>query len=279
MGGLLDFDTALQYSLEIRKSFVVFGGRVEEILEKCGGELYVQDAGVQGDDAQGDDAQGNDAQRADAQADRGCFVVEDLRDSKFQAALVREMRRYPKRIYIALVRDDTKMDLWLKHRFWLACVAGAGTGAGAALPRDQKSEPRDLAPVHVAPALRRYLLDVLVHVRTHRLADRARAGGVDSHVPQHVLDLARCLARSSARRASALYTTPATLRSSMLYTLPWHVLTALPDANDAPTATLCEALRLARLADSKAETPSGPDSLWLPTLVVRDSIRHVVPPA
>ena len=74
--------------------------------------------------------------------------------------------------------------------------------------------------VYIHYTIRRYILDIIIHIRMHRLCRSSQSGGAHSNSLQDMILLSRWLAFKSGSR----FVTPEIIQEASLQYFPWHLL-------------------------------------------------------
>ncbi|AAS50740.2 ABL031Wp [Eremothecium gossypii ATCC 10895] len=163
------------------------------------------------------------------------------------------------------------MTNFLRRQFWFA-TRGPKRACGALrLPK------RAAFTVH--PAVHRYVLDVLVHIRMHRLLDHSQAGGASSSSAEDVLDLCRWLC--SANHPEKTFVTPDDVQQACAWYFPMHLdVIRLPQQEASvlygTSMKFAEDL-LIGLRTFLKKTGTVDNPLLLETLIVQEVLGKVVP--
>lgn len=190
-----------------------------------------------------------------------------------------------------LVRD------WLRHKFWLAgSMPGEETGScdsarSASNNSSSSSDSSDLAEtvesirlkndfseVHMEPSVRRYILDIMVHLRMHRLSYHAKGGGVQ----KAALDSMILLCQLVSYDRGFAYVTPNVVKEVSFLYFPVH-LSLIHSATRDTSRLYGSSYRLiqefldnvAKVKAHEADKLGNP--LFLEYLVVHDVLGKIVP--
>lgn len=170
---------------------------------------------------------------------------------------------------------------WLKHRFWIACfepnqnevVATKTNNTGDALNITYMD-------VNVHPSVRRYILDIMVHLRMHRLVDITKGGGVHTGSLKDVITLSKLISMDKFKKS---FVTPEHVKMACTWYFPMHLELVRSSSMDVTVLygskpNLVDGIleKIAHLKLIKSNDLQNP--LFLETLAVKDVIKKVVPP-
>ncbi|CAR29904.1 hypothetical protein ZYGR_0AD05940 [Zygosaccharomyces rouxii] len=184
-------------------------------------------------------------------------------------------------IELALSSRITSED-WLKHKFWFACYEPDENEVFSpligALP--ESLEKAQYTDVHANRSIHRYILDVMIHLRMHKLLDTTKGGGIHTSALRDVLALSQLLALYRFNKA---FVTPEHVKLACIWYFPLHVEFLKGSAMDTSVLygsrpELVDGL-LKCIADVKlSNTVETENPLFLETIVVQDVLNKVVPP-
>lgn len=227
----------------------------------------------------------------------------DSLDRDQQNLLVKNMNGNPHRIYIGMIawksishnnvaRDlDTRDTLsssvklrdWLKHRFWLSFSERPEPIPPS--PMQSKSQVENYLSIdgHVTckPAIRRYILDIMVHLRMHRMLDITKGGGVHTGSLEDVVQLAKLL---SYKKYNKNFVIPEHVKLACQWYFPSHLELVRDSSMDVSVLygskpEMVDGF-LDKIAQLKlAQSSMAHNPLFLEALIVRDVLKRVVPPA
>lgn len=244
-------------------------------------------------------------QEADTQAHREVNIVPkiDSLDRAQQKDLVVDMAAHPHRVYIGMVpwkavthnsgaRDllpkdilasSIKLQDWLKHRFWLSFSESPELITPSPTQLETPVEPfRDFgAHVTCRPVIRRYVLDIMVHLRMHRMLDITKGGGVHAGSLNDVVQLAKLL---SFDRFNKNFVTPEHVKLACQWYFPLHLELVRDSSMDVSVLYGSKPDMVDGFLDKIAQLKLAQSSmahypLFLEALIVRDVLKKVVPPA
>ncbi|CAI4044670.1 Mtc2p SKDI_11G1170 [Saccharomyces kudriavzevii IFO 1802] len=193
---------------------------------------------------------------------------------------------------------------WLKHKFWFACAppyldfesssesnmsTRANTGDGATTKEEGQgsegkrsvvlNEEANLDDVFVGSNVRRYILDIMVHLRTHRLTYNARAGGVYTNSLDNMILLSRLIGLHSGK----MFVSPSHIKEASMWYFPMHLELVQRSSMDSSLlygsdpSLVDEMLeKLAKIKHEEVNEFENP--LFLESLVVKNVLSKVVPP-
>ncbi|QHS74497.1 Mtc2p [Saccharomyces paradoxus] len=192
---------------------------------------------------------------------------------------------------------------WLKHKFWFACAppyldfesstessihTRADSGAGIAREEEQEPEGKksvilneeaNLNDIFVGSTVKRYILDIMVHLRTHRLTYNAKAGGVYTNSLDDVVLLSRLIGLHSGK----MFVSPSHVKEASKWYFPMHLELVQRSSMDSSLLygsdpSLVDEM-LEKLAKIKYEEVNEFENpLFLESLVVKNVLSKVVPP-
>ncbi|KAL3234852.1 Maintenance of telomere capping protein 2 [Nakaseomyces bracarensis] len=133
--------------------------------------------------------------------------------------------------------------------------------------------------IHIQASLRRYLLDIMVHIRTHRLSFNARGGGVHKNSYSDIIILSRLIAIRDNRK----FVTPQHVRLASMWYFPSQ-LSIIDDSmkdnsilyGSKPELVRELMKRLVFVRNKKIVEMNNP--LFIEALIVRNAIKKIVPP-
>lgn len=166
---------------------------------------------------------------------------------------------------------------YLRHQFWFAC----GMNSGEALSLDLSllpSIPDLVDQIHVHHSIRRYVLDIIVHLRMHRLSRASHAGGVHTRSLQDMVLLCKWVAYLKGYT----FVTPEMVQTAAKQYFPWHLQLIEESKHDASTMYGSQPELVDELIDrfSKFGVKSGEEfgnPLFKELLVVENVLSKVVP--
>lgn len=184
-------------------------------------------------------------------------------------------------IELALSSRITSED-WLKHKFWFACCEPNENELFSPLMEATPESPAELqyTDVHVNRSIHRYILDVMIHLRMHKLVDTTKGGGVHTSALRDVLALSQLIA---LYRFKKRFVTPEHVKLACTWYFPLHIEILKASTMDASVLygsrpELVEGM-LKCIADVKlSKTVETENPLFLETVVVQDVLNKVVPP-
>lgn len=219
-------------------------------------------------------------------------------DQHQQARLVEEMTRCKNLVVIAMIpwethSQDSARDLdvdqalksavslrdWLRHRFWLACY---DVHTGHSIPRPTEVEPFTSIDSQVSckDSIRRYILDILIHLRMHRMLDITKGGGAHTGSLHDIVALAKLL---SYYKFAKRFVTPEHVKTACVWYFPLHLELVRNSSMDIsilygskPGMVDGFLQKIAQLKAAQSDMAHNP--LFLETLIVKDVLRKVVPP-
>ncbi|QLL30596.1 hypothetical protein HG536_0A04140 [Torulaspora globosa] len=177
------------------------------------------------------------------------------------------------------LRSSINLRDWLKHRFWLACY---DLHRSHSIPspieiEDFKAIDAQVCCKHL---IRRYILDIIVHIRMHRLLDITKGGGAHTGSLHDIEALAKLI---SYYKFAKKFVTPDHVKMACIWYFPLHlelVRNASMDISvlygSRPDMVDGFLEKIAQLKVAQSNMAQNP--LFLETLVVKDVLKKVVPP-
>lgn len=239
-----------------------------------------------------------------ASAQNELYIVPniDSLDKRQQFQLVDNMAAHPNRIYIGMIswqaishtdaaRDldpqDTlsssvKLQDWLKHRFWLSFYERPEPIPPSPIHHESTIKPYSSIDSQVTckPAIQRYILDIMVHLRMHRMLNITKGGGVHTNSLRDLVQLAKLI---SYNKANKQFVTPEHIKIACQWYLPVHLELVRDSSMDVSVLygskpDMVDGF-LERIAQLKlAQSSMAHNPLFLETLIVRDVLKRVIPP-
>jgi len=201
----------------------------------------------------------------------------------------------------------TVMD-WLKHKFWIAgsmpdeslnlehrnipgtTVSNDNTATtdvddddddeDADIPETIESIQikNDFSEVHIEPSVRRYILDIMIHLRMHRLAYHSKGGGIIRDALDSMILLCKLYSYDQGKN----YVTPNVVKQMSFIYFPMH-LVLINSARRDPSRLYGSDYKLIQefldnVSKVKMEMSAKLDNpLFLEYLVVENTINKIVP--
>lgn len=172
---------------------------------------------------------------------------------------------------------------WLKHKFWFACCEPDENELFSPLLDASLPEPLGeirYTDVHCNMSLHRYILDIMVHLRMHKLVDTTKGGGVHTAALNDVMVLSRLIALYNFKKR---FVTPDHVKLACVWYFPLHL--EILKGSEMDTSVLYGSRpelvdgMLKCIADVKlSKTVETENPLFLETIVVQDVLNKVVPP-
>ncbi|SCV01479.1 LAME_0G16468g1_1 [Lachancea meyersii CBS 8951] len=171
------------------------------------------------------------------------------------------------------------MTAYLKRQFWFACHEPRPQDLVELSELELPSLRSTLRQIHVHQSIRRYVLDIVVHLRVHRFSKQASGGGCSAHALGDMLELCQTLALAQERT----FVVPDLVKLAAQWYFPFHIEViqdprheiSLQFGSDPDlVAQVLEKLRNFSLHRSR-ETQYP---LYFQFMVLRDVLRIVVPP-
>ncbi|CCK68313.1 Mtc2p KNAG_0A06560 [Huiozyma naganishii CBS 8797] len=216
-------------------------------------------------------------------------------ETESRAGTKRDSSKVP---YEKHLQSKLKINDWLRHKFWFACSMPKSDSINSSLSSGYFSEAESLtdmgakdivrkqrigdlgySEVHIEPSLRRYVLDVMVHLRIHRLTVHGKGGGVHTGCLEDILTLAQLMCLDDNKE----FVTPREIKQAMRWYFPVHLMLITNPLLDtsilygSKIRLIDEFLsKVARMKQQKSLELENP--LILESLVVQDVLSKVVPP-
>ncbi|SCW02492.1 LAFE_0F07624g1_1 [Lachancea fermentati] len=172
------------------------------------------------------------------------------------------------------------MTAYLKRQFWFAC-AEPQPGSQDVLSIDEASLARyraALAEVFVHPSVRRYVLDLIIHIRVHRLAKQATGGGCSTNALKDMLAVCQVLALLQGKS----FVIPDIVKTASMWYFPFHIDLIEDPADEIslqygsdPALVADLVHKLQNFSLSKSVETNYP--LYFQFMVLRDVLSNVIP--
>ncbi|CCF57971.1 hypothetical protein KAFR_0D03230 [Kazachstania africana CBS 2517] len=197
-----------------------------------------------------------------------------------------------------LVRSIFQVENTLRQKFWLCCSLSQFTNEGYSdgssgyaseweslydepviSEKTQEKSSAKLEDVYVQSSIRRYILDIMVHIRMHRLAYNAKGGGAHTRSLADVLLLSKLISRDCKRA----FVTPKEVKAAAVWYFPMHI--CLISRASMDTSILYGSRKelvqqflekIVQVKNIKQRELNNP--LFLEYLVVKDVLTKIVPP-
>ncbi|SMN18871.1 similar to Saccharomyces cerevisiae YKL098W MTC2 Protein of unknown function [Maudiozyma saulgeensis] len=184
---------------------------------------------------------------------------------------------------------------WLKHKFWIAGsmpdesftstnnnISGTNdeNDVDDDIPETIESVriKNDFSEVHIEPSVRRYILDIMVHLRMHRLAYHSKGGGIIKDALDSMILLCKLYSYDQGKN----YVTPNIVKEMSFIYFPMH-LVLINSARRDPSRLYGSDYKLIQefldnISKVKMEMSSKLDNpLFLEYLVVENTLNKIVP--
>lgn len=175
--------------------------------------------------------------------------------------------------------EDCGLVTFLKNKFWFACSAPDLSLKPQRTDLEHIVQCRKkVQNVTIHPSIRRYVLDIIVHIRMHRLSRQASGGGASTASLRDVLDLCQMLSFKDKRD----FVIPESVKLACQWYFPMHMdligesseeISLLYGSNPILVQELVEKLK--KFSIKKGEDTNNP--LFLQLLVVQNVLDTVVP--
>ena len=231
-------------------------------------------------------------------APKSQYAKQDCRSS----AMIPTVRQAPKHIFIgvlkyqkahteensgedsATAKGSPKMQDWLRKSFWLASTTPVGGNSPIAA-----MGPYDRVNIH--PRLRRYIYDIMVHLRMHALSLKTKGGGIHHHSLDDITQLSQLISITSSRASTTLmdhvtsderrwFVTPDYVKIACMYYFPLQLQIIENSSMDVSVSygskprLVDDLLQKLQAVQQLADTDNP---LFLQALVVRDVLSKVIP--
>lgn len=167
---------------------------------------------------------------------------------------------------------------YLKRQFWFAC---AGPCTDDLLDLHLESLPplrAALGQVHVQHSIRRYVLDIIIHLRVHRFSNQSSGGGCSTHALRDMLELCQTLALDNKRT----FVIPDVVKTASQWYFPFHLELVQDPSHEIslqfgsnPDLVAQLIGKLQNFSLHRSEKTQYP--LYFQYMVVRDVLNLVVP--
>lgn len=202
--------------------------------------------------------------------------------------------------YQEILESPIKISDWLRNKFWMAChsptVDLSESSLSSGYYSENESTPDEsisddtmrseylsnwltLPQIHMESSLQRYLLDILVHLRLHRITYHAKGAGAHSNSVKDVIILSKIISLDSNK----MFVTPRELKQAINWYYPMHVIVINHVSMDTSIlygskVDLIEEFlnKVGKIKEIKSEEFENP--FFIETLVIKDVISKVVPP-
>lgn len=114
---------------------------------------------------------------------------------------------------ILVLQDNPLMIPYLRHQFWFACGEDMGQW------QDSVVAESIVDSVYMHHSIRRYILDLIVHLRMHRLSKPNQGGGAHSRSLSDMTLLCKWIALTSG----SSFITPDMVQTACERYFPWHL--------------------------------------------------------
>lgn len=207
---------------------------------------------------------------------------------------------------------STGFEDWIRHKFWLVttlampnikpvievqaaddtasfssvvitkdeakeeeAITGSSDGAEKIISGDYKNYDN----IHIQASLRRYILDIMVHIRTHRLTFNARGGGIHKNCYSNMITLSKIICIKDHKS----FVVPQHVRLAAMWFLPLQ-LSVIDDSlkdNSILYGSKPELVRelMKRVVYVRNKQIIDMDNpLFMEALIVKSALKKIVPP-
>lgn len=200
----------------------------------------------------------------------GMDIMEQNRIAKWLQRLEHDL---PKILCVGLVSDTHSMTSYLKDRFWFGTQAPVGS-----IP-DSHVSHATCSEVVIHSKIKRYISDIIIHIRMHRLASCSQFGGSGSRALKKILMLAQWMVVVEALPGRT-FATPDIIQQACMWYFPFHI-DLIKNPNDEGSIMygtkpelVAELFKCLKLGAQKVPIENP---LILESMIVRDVLNNVIP--
>ncbi|CCE62539.1 hypothetical protein TPHA_0C03880 [Tetrapisispora phaffii CBS 4417] len=321
---LVAFRNILQFSIILRRSFVCIINEDQQNIDQT---LLLKNSEII-ETRIGEDYEGIDIEILDKfeiippvhrQRIKISIIsnVEDL-ESKDQINLVRYLRAPGlNHIFIGLLYFDctnarTKETIatqdWLRNSIWMSCVIKdmkhiemydellSSGNNDTRYAKINLAQQRLLDDIHVDPRVKRYVLDVIVHLRMHTLSYKQKGGGIHPRSLEDVILLSKVIRLSQfaavelktstndpdvKKKTPTLYIMSEHIRLAALMYFPFHLILIRDSSMDVSVSYGSNKELIDDFIEKLHTINDAVDRqnpLLIQEIVIRDVLRKVIPP-
>ncbi|CEP60917.1 Mtc2p LALA0_S02e02630g [Lachancea lanzarotensis] len=171
------------------------------------------------------------------------------------------------------------MTAYLKRQFWFACQDARPQDLVELAHEELPQLMSALGRIHVHPSIRRYVLDIIVHLRVHRFAKQASGGGCNANALRDMLELCQTLALAQERT----FVVPELVKLAAHWYFPFHLELIQDPRHEIslqfgsdPDLISQVLTKLQNFSLERSQESHYP--LYFQHMVLRDVLRIIVPP-
>ncbi|SCU92269.1 LAFA_0F09186g1_1 [Lachancea sp. 'fantastica'] len=201
------------------------------------------------------------------------------------ARFLQVMRSQPTPFFAAIATVSpefvpyTQMTAYLKRQFWFACQNPRPKDL-VKLSEEELPQLRSaIGKIHIHPSIRRYILDIIVHLRVHRFAKQASGGGCSANALRDMLELCQTLALAQERS----FVVPELVKQAAHWYFPFHIELIQDPRHEIslqfgsdPDLVAQVLTKLQDFSLQRSQESNYP--LYFQHMVLRDVLRVIVPP-
>ncbi|SCU89755.1 LANO_0D06260g1_1 [Lachancea nothofagi CBS 11611] len=170
------------------------------------------------------------------------------------------------------------MTAYLKRQFWFACAEPRPQDLVELSEDEIEPLKVTLRQVHVHPSVRRYVLDIIVHLRIHRFAKQASGGGCSTRALGDMLELCQTLALAQDRS----FVIPDLVKLASEWYFPFHLELIQDPRHEISLQFGSDPDLVTQLIDklhsfSLQRTQETQYPLYFQYMVLRDVLEKIVP--
>lgn len=197
------------------------------------------------------------------------------------------------KIHTTVLKSSIQVCDWLKHKFWIAGLTPEehlsddnNDSKGATDTIEEGLEgitesiniKNDFSEVHMEPAVRRYILDIMVHLRLHRLTYSGKGGGIIKDALDSMILLCKILSFERGK----MFVTPNIVKEVSFIYFPMHLVLITTSARDTSILYGSKSKLVEEFLDNIAKVKlqnvkDSNNALFLEYLVVNDVLSKIVP--
>ncbi|AET41215.1 Mtc2p Ecym_7389 [Eremothecium cymbalariae DBVPG len=214
-----------------------------------------------------------------------------LKQNRLAKWLLHLKREYPNIICVATLKpvlEDAAaaggsrfpLSGYLKSKFWFATAEPTKAVSKETL---LLTSPQDCHRITIHSSIRRYVLDIVVFLRMHRLANQSLSGGASTKSLDDILQLTQWLVATGSGSASSkprTFANPDVVQQACLWYFPMHMELIKDPQNDTSVMYGSEPRFVEELIVGLREftrRAGTGNPLVMETLVVKDVLNKVVP--
>ncbi|AMD18872.1 HBL030Wp [Eremothecium sinecaudum] len=199
--------------------------------------------------------------------------VSQMQQGRVAKWLLQLARNHSDLVCIGTIKRAAGLSGFLKSCFWFATQGPQGDIVGNKITG---KSPNNVS-VHVA--LKRYILDIIIHIRMHRLVVTAKGGGAGMNSLQDIIDLSQWMVAKNASSRKQ-FVTPDVIQQASVWYFPLHMELLKEPFHDSSVLYASDVKLVEELINQlkKLALRVGRDNpLMLEIIVVKDVLSKVVP--